>query len=47
MKIRVGSELIDDLPRPTPIILVLGIHFSRPTATDSAIGAAAAAPPNR
>ena len=29
MKIRVGYELIYDLPQPTPMILVLAIHFSR------------------
>jgi transglutaminase-like putative cysteine protease len=29
MKIRVGYELIYDFPQPTPVILVLGIHFSR------------------
>ncbi len=29
IKIRVGYELIYDLPQPTPMIMVLGIHFSR------------------
>jgi transglutaminase-like putative cysteine protease len=29
MKIRVGYELIYDLPQPTPIIMVLGTHFTR------------------
>jgi transglutaminase-like putative cysteine protease len=29
MKIRVGYELIFDFPQPTPMIVVLGIHFSR------------------
>jgi transglutaminase-like putative cysteine protease len=29
MKIRIGCELIYDLPQPTPMILVLGSHFSR------------------
>jgi transglutaminase-like putative cysteine protease len=29
MKIRIGCELISDLPQPTPMILVLGSHFSR------------------
>jgi transglutaminase-like putative cysteine protease len=29
MKIRVGYELIYDFPQPTPIVLVLGIHFTR------------------
>jgi transglutaminase-like putative cysteine protease len=29
MKIRVGYELIYDFPQPTPMILVLGIHFTR------------------
>jgi len=29
MKIRVGYEMIYDLPQPTPMILVLGTHFSR------------------
>ncbi len=29
MKIRVGYELIYDFPKPTPMIMVLGTHFSR------------------
>jgi transglutaminase-like putative cysteine protease len=29
IKIRVGYELIFDLPQPTPMIMVLGTHFSR------------------
>jgi transglutaminase-like putative cysteine protease len=29
MKIRVGYELIYDFPQPTPMIMVLGIHFTR------------------
>jgi transglutaminase-like putative cysteine protease len=29
MKIRVGYELIYDFPQPTPMIMVLGAHFSR------------------
>ena len=29
MKIRVGYELVYDLPQPTPMIMVLGIHFTR------------------
>src|SRR5271165_474915 len=29
MKIRVGYELIYDLPQSTPIIMVLGTHFTR------------------
>ena len=29
MKIRVGYELIYDFPQPTPMIVVLGTHFSR------------------
>ena len=29
MKIRVGYELIYDFPQPTPMIVVLGIHFTR------------------
>jgi transglutaminase-like putative cysteine protease len=29
IKIRVGYELIYDLPQPTPMIMVLGMHFSR------------------
>jgi len=29
MKIRVGYELIYDFPQSTPVILVLGIHFTR------------------
>ena len=29
IEIRVGYELIYDLPQPTPMIMVLGIHFTR------------------
>jgi transglutaminase-like putative cysteine protease len=29
IKIRIGYELLFDLPQPTPMIMVLGIHFSR------------------
>jgi len=29
MKIRVGYELIYDFPQPTPVIMVLGTHFTR------------------
>ena len=29
MKIRVGYELIYDFPQPTPMIVVLGIHYTR------------------
>ena len=29
MKIRVGFEMIYDLPQPTPLIAVLGTHFTR------------------
>jgi hypothetical protein len=29
MKIRVGYELIYDFPQSTPMIMVLGIHFTR------------------
>jgi hypothetical protein len=29
MKIRVGYELINDFPRSTPMIMVLGTHFTR------------------
>jgi transglutaminase-like putative cysteine protease len=29
MKIRVGYELVYDFPQPTPMIMVLGIHFTR------------------
>jgi transglutaminase-like putative cysteine protease len=29
MKIRIGYELIYDFPNPTPVIMVLGAHFSR------------------
>ena len=29
MKIRVGYELIYDLPQVTPMIVMLGIHYSR------------------
>ena len=29
MRIRVGYEMIYDFPQPTPMIMVLGTHFSR------------------
>ncbi len=29
IKIRIGYELIYDFPQPTPLIMVLGTHFSR------------------
>jgi len=29
MKIRVGYEMIYDFPQPTPLIAVLGMHFTR------------------
>src|SRR2546430_14120 len=29
MTIRVGYDLIYDFPQPTPMIMVLGIHFTR------------------
>src|SRR5271169_1781472 len=29
VKIRVGYELIYDFPQPTPVIMVLGTHFTR------------------
>ena len=29
MKIRVGYELVYDFPRPTPMIIILGTHFTR------------------
>ncbi|MCP1749084.1 hypothetical protein ABIF99_000263 [Bradyrhizobium japonicum] len=29
MKIRVGYEMIYDFPQPTPMIMVLGAHFTR------------------
>ncbi|MEY9522467.1 hypothetical protein ABIF70_003608 [Bradyrhizobium japonicum] len=29
MKIRVGYEMIYDFPQPTPMIMVLGVHFTR------------------
>ena len=29
MKIRVGYELIYDFPKPTPMIMVMGVHFTR------------------
>ena len=29
MKIRVGYELIYDFPQSTPVIMVLGTHFTR------------------
>src|ERR1700752_2828442 len=29
MRIRVGYEMIYDFPQPTPMIMVLGIHFTR------------------
>ncbi len=36
MKIRVGYELIYDLPQPTPVIMVLGTHFTRASWTAEA-----------
>ncbi|HEY0328405.1 MAG TPA: transglutaminase family protein [Rhodopseudomonas sp.] len=29
MKLRVGYEMIYDFPQPTPMIMVLGVHFTR------------------
>jgi len=29
VKIRVGYELVYDVPQPTPMIMVMGVHFSR------------------
>src|SRR3954453_1513212 len=29
MKIRVGYEIVYDFPQPTPMIMVLGTHFTR------------------
>src|SRR5258708_14002606 len=29
MKIRVGFEMLYDFPKPTPMIMVLGTHFTR------------------
>jgi hypothetical protein len=29
MKIRVGFEMIYDFPQPTPVIMVIGTHFTR------------------
>ena len=29
MKMRVGFEMLYDLPKPTPMIMVLGTHFTR------------------
>jgi hypothetical protein len=29
IKIRIGYELLYDFPQPTPMIMVLGTHFSR------------------
>jgi hypothetical protein len=29
MKLRVGFEMLYDSPQPTPIIMVLGVHFTR------------------
>ena len=29
MKIRIGYEMIYDFPKPTPVIMVLGTHFTR------------------
>jgi len=29
MKIRVGFEMLYDFPQPTPMIIVLGTHFTR------------------
>jgi hypothetical protein len=29
VRIRVGYEMIYDFPQPTPMIMVLGTHFSR------------------
>ena len=37
MKIRVGYELIYDFPQPTPMIMVLGIQFTRAYPTSSCL----------
>ena len=29
MKFRVGFEMLYDFPQPTPMIMVLGTHFTR------------------
>ena len=29
MKMRVGFEMLYDFPQPTPMIMVLGTHFTR------------------
>jgi hypothetical protein len=29
MKIRVGFEMLYEFPQPTPVIMVLGTHFTR------------------
>ena len=29
MKLRVGFEMLYDFPQPTPMIMVLGTHFTR------------------
>jgi transglutaminase-like putative cysteine protease len=29
VKIRVGYDMIYDVPQPTPMIMVLGVHFTR------------------
>ena len=29
INIRIGYELLYDFPQPTPLIMVLGTHFSR------------------
>ena len=29
MKIRIGFEMLYDFPQPTPMIMVLGTHFTR------------------
>jgi hypothetical protein len=29
MKIRIGFEMIYDFPRPTPLIALVGTHFTR------------------
>ena len=29
MKIRIGYEMVYECPQPTPMILMLGVHFSR------------------
>jgi hypothetical protein len=38
MKIRVGFEMLYDFPQPTPMIMVLGTHFTR--ASDMGVVAA-------